>query len=72
MITKEELKAHICERLKYYRKQANLSMIEVAKRINSSSGHITYIEKGVGVPSIVTIKKLCEVYGIKSSDILPF
>jgi transcriptional regulator with XRE-family HTH domain len=67
-----ELKDHIAKKLQYYREKSNLSQLEVARKIKSGSGHITYIEKGYGIPSLPTLQKLCEVYGITSSDILPF
>lgn len=71
-MTDIELKQYIGNKLKQYREAANLSRLQVAQVLNSSKSHINQIELGYAMPSVITLKKYCKLYDIKSSDLLPF
>jgi transcriptional regulator with XRE-family HTH domain len=47
-----------------------LSMLQLAKRAGVSHLTVSNIEKGVKVPAPSTIKKICDVLGIRVEDVL--
>lgn len=59
----EELDIEIGLKLKGLREELNLSQREVARRINLDNSYIAKIEKGK-MPSLETLKKICNFYGI--------
>lgn len=47
-----------------YRKQNNLTQLELAERIDVSSDFIGLMERGVNSPSFKTLEKLSEALGV--------
>jgi transcriptional regulator with XRE-family HTH domain len=64
----ERLDQEIGEKLKNIRNKKNLSMREVGERIGIDHSYIGKIEKGK-IPSLNTLRKLCEFYGITVSSL---
>lgn len=58
------------EKIKKYRKQANLSQEDLASKIYVSRTLITKYESGTVFPTDENIKKLAEVFGIETDDLL--
>ena len=52
------------------RKNARLTQVELAKRINSDKSYISRIEKGVTVPSVATFYRIINALGL-SVNIVP-
>jgi transcriptional regulator with XRE-family HTH domain len=59
----ENLDIAIGDKLRKLREQKGYSIREVGKRINISHTYVSKIEKGK-IPSLNTLNKLCELYGI--------
>jgi transcriptional regulator with XRE-family HTH domain len=64
----EKLDQEIGEKLKKLREKKSLSMREVAKRIDIDHSYIGKIEKGK-IPSLNTLRKLCDIYGVTISSL---
>ena len=59
------------ERLKYFRLKRNLSLREVANKIDKSPSQISFWERGINPPSCIDLFKLCVIYNITLSDLFP-
>jgi transcriptional regulator with XRE-family HTH domain len=59
---------HLGERLKSFRKRANLSQLELELRIGAASGSLSKIERGETNPTKETLIKIIEVLDIKPKD----
>jgi len=53
--------------LRELREARHLSRYEVAKRAGISRSMVSYIEKGLGVPTVDMVARLCGVYGLRLS-----
>ena len=58
------------ENLVKFRKQAGLSQLELAEKLNYSNKNISKWEKGETTPSVFTLQEIANVYGIKVDDLL--
>lgn len=64
---------YIGHKIAHYRKRKKLKQYEVANLINlSDTGYYCQIESGKKNITLKKLKKICEVLGCKSSEILPF
>ena len=54
----------IAKNITYYRKKCGLSQLELADKLQYSNKNISKWEKGETVPSIFTLKRLAEIFGI--------
>lgn len=64
----DELKHIIAKNLIYYRTQAKLTQLELANTLNYSDKSISKWEHGAGLPDIMVLKQLADLYGIKVDD----
>lgn len=60
----------ISEKLRYYRKQNNLTQKELADKLHVSRKTISSWENGRGYPDINSITQLSEVFGISTDNLL--
>ncbi|MDE7158391.1 MAG: helix-turn-helix domain-containing protein, partial [Clostridiales bacterium] len=58
------------EELKYHRQKANLSQLDLAKRINTSQQNISRWEKNEVEPSISFCVQLADFYGITIDELI--
>lgn len=58
------------EELKYHRQKANLSQLDLAKRINTSQQNISRWEKNEVEPSISFCVALADYYGITVDELI--
>lgn len=58
------------ENLNYYLKNSPLSQKEIADQLGISKGSITNWLAGSNSPSIETLAKLCQILGVKMSEML--
>ncbi|MBR2988727.1 MAG: helix-turn-helix transcriptional regulator [Clostridia bacterium] len=54
----------IATNIAYYRKKCGLSQLELAQKLQYSNKNISKWEKGETVPSIFTLKRLAEIFGV--------
>lgn len=61
-------KLYLAEKIKYYRKKANLTQAELAEKVDLSIQHISRIESGCYVPSLKSFFALVTVLKIDLKD----
>lgn len=61
----EDIKKTISKNLIHYRNQAKLTQYELAQKLNYSDKSISKWERGAGIPDIIILKQLADLYGIK-------
>lgn len=66
----EELKQVIANNLLTYRKQAGLTQQELATKINYSDKAVSKWERAEGVPDVLVLKQIADLYGITVNDFL--
>lgn len=64
------LKQVIAKNLSYYRRQAGWTQLELAERINYSDKSVSKWERAEGLPDIVVLTTLAELFGITVNDLL--
>ena len=65
-----ELKKIIAKNLVTYRKQAHLTQAELAEKINYSDKNVSKWERAEGVPDVLVLHELAELYGVTVNDFL--
>ena len=66
----EELKQTIAANLVAYRKQAQLTQQELATKLNYSDKAISKWERAEGVPDVLVLKAIADLYGVTVNDFL--
>lgn len=66
----EDLKQVIAKNLVDYRKQAHLTQQELADKINYSDKAVSKWERAEGIPDVLVLKSLADLYGITVNDFL--
>ena len=70
MVNEEELKKKLAKNLIYYRKNNNLTQLQLAEKLSYSDKAISKWERGESVPDILTLKALADLYHCKIDDLL--
>lgn len=70
IIDMEELKQTIAKNLVIYRKQAHLTQQQLADKLNYSDKAVSKWERGEGVPDVLVLKTIADMYGITVNDFL--
>lgn len=60
----------IAANLAEYRKQAHLTQQQLAEKINYSDKTVSKWERGEGVPDVLVLKQIADIYGITVNDFL--
>jgi len=66
----EQVKETIAKNLVAYRKKANLTQQEIAQRLNYSDKAVSKWERAEGVPDVLVLKTLADIYGVTVNDFL--
>lgn len=66
----EQVKETIAKNLVAYRKKANLTQQELAQRLNYSDKAVSKWERAEGVPDVLVLKTLADMYGVTVNDFL--
>ena len=66
----EELKQTIADNLVAYRKQAGLTQQELATKLNYSDKAVSKWERAEGVPDVLVLKAIADLYGVTVNDFL--
>lgn len=70
MRTENEFKKIVSDNLIYYRKQKNLTQIQLAEILNYSDKSISKWERGESLPDLYILNNIAEIYGITVNDLL--
>lgn len=66
----DELKQIIANNLLTYRKQAGITQQELATKLNYSDKAVSKWERAEGVPDVLVLKQIADIYGITVNDFL--
>lgn len=66
----EELKTTISKNITKYRKQCKLTQAELAEKINYSDKAVSKWECGDGIPDVVVLKQLADIFGVTVDALL--
>lgn len=66
----EGMKETIAKNLVAYRKKANLTQQEIARKLNYSDKAVSKWERAEGVPDVLVLKFLADLYGVTVNDFL--
>ena len=69
---KDRIAKVMVQNLRKIRLSRRLTQAEVAERAGITTNHYARIERGVAIPSAITIAALAKGLKVKSSDILPY
>ena len=70
-MTEERLKKNIAKNLSSLRKSAGLTQAELGEKLTYSDKSISKWERGDGLPDLLVLDKLAELYGVTSSATIP-
>lgn len=59
-------------KIKEYRKSCNMTQEQLAERVGIGTPNISYIENGKFSPSVETLEKLADIFGIKPYELYMF
>jgi len=65
-----DIKAIVAKNLIKYRKQANLTQLDLAKKLNYSDKAISKWERGEAIPDIYVLKQIADLYNIELENLL--
>lgn len=69
-MTDEELKKKIGKSIAFYRQKSNMKQSDLAEKLNYSDKSISKWERGEGVPDILVLKKMGDLFGVTVNDFL--
>lgn len=67
---KPDLREIVSQNLVKFRKQTDMTQQEVAEKINYSDKAVSKWERGDGVPDVLVLKELADLYGVTVNDFL--
>lgn len=70
MTNENEIRSQIMNNLVYYRKKAGLTQLEAANKLSYSDKAISKWERGLGIPDIIVLSQLADIYGITLSELI--
>jgi len=53
-----------------YRKEMKLTQEELAEKLDLDNSYVSLLERGVRVPSLLTLDRIAKVFGVKAADLL--
>lgn len=69
-MTEEQLKQNIAKNIASLRKNRGMTQAELAEALNYSDKSVSKWERGDGVPDILVIHKIAELFGVTLNDII--
>ncbi|MCI8331327.1 MAG: helix-turn-helix transcriptional regulator [Clostridiales bacterium] len=64
------IKKTIAENIAYYRKKIGLTQSELSEKINYSDKSVSKWERGDGLPDVLVLSELAELYGVTLNDLV--
>ena len=65
-----DVKENLAKNLTIFRKNRNLTQLELANKLNYSDKAVSKWERGESVPDLCVLKQLADFYGIKIDDLI--
>lgn len=53
-----------------YRQEMNLSQQELADALGLDNSYVSLLERGIRIPSLLTLARIAEVFGVKPVDLI--
>lgn len=66
----EELEQILAQNIVKYRTASGLTQLDLAEALNYSDKSISKWERGNGVPDVIVLKKMADLFGVKVDDLL--
>lgn len=66
----EKIRVNIAQNLSKFRKAANLTQQDLAEKISYSDKAVSKWERGDGIPDVLVLKQLADIYGVTVNDFL--
>lgn len=66
----DNIKESIAENISTYRKQAKLTQVELAEKLNYSDKAVSKWERGEAIPDIIILKQIADLFGITVDDLI--
>ena len=69
-MTEEQLRANIAKNITELRKASDITQAELAEKLNYSDKSVSKWERGDGVPDIIVLNKIAELFGVTLNDLV--
>ena len=69
-MTEEQLRANIAKNITELRKASNITQADLAEKLNYSDKSISKWERGDGVPDVIVLNKIAELFGVTLNDLV--
>lgn len=69
-MTEEQLRANIAKNITELRKASNITQAELAEKLNYSDKSVSKWERGDGVPDIIVLNKIADLFGVTLNDLV--
>lgn len=69
-LTEEQLKKNIAKNISELRKASGMTQAQLAESLNYSDKSVSKWERGDGVPDVVVLQKMAELFGITLNDFI--
>lgn len=69
-MTEEQLRKNIAKNISELRKASEITQADLAKQLNYSDKSISKWERGDGVPDVIVLQKIADLFGVTINDIV--
>lgn len=69
LLTEEQLKKNIAKNITFLRKSKGMTQAELAESLNYSDKSVSKWERGDGIPDVLVLHKIAELFGVKLDDL---
>lgn len=69
-MTEEQLRSNIAKNISELRKASEITQAELAEKLNYSDKSISKWERGDGVPDVIVLQKIADLFGVTLNDIV--
>lgn len=69
-MTEEQLRNNIAKNISELRKASGITQAELAEKLNYSDKSISKWERGDGVPDVIVLQKIADLFGVTINDIV--
>ncbi len=69
-LTEEQLRSNIAKNITELRKASEITQAELAEKLNYSDKSISKWERGDGVPDVIVLQRIADLFGVTLNDIV--
>ncbi len=69
-LTEEQLRANIAKNITELRKASNITQADLAEKLNYSDKSVSKWERGDGVPDVIVLQKIADLFGVTLNDLV--